>query len=50
MKIIIGDEHGGFFIDIDGKRFYFSDEEDHKGLVEVFKYLGFEHVSWEEVC
>lgn len=51
MKIIILDEHGGFTIVVNDKRFHFDDDDGHhQGLVEVFKALGIEDVSHEEVC
>lgn len=54
MKTIrIEDTYDSFdIVVIDGdkeKRFHFDQEDDHKGLVKVFKALGFK-AKWEEVC
>lgn len=48
-EIRIEDEHGGFAIVVDGKRYYMDQEESHQLLVKVFKDLGFTNVTYEEV-
>lgn len=48
IEIIVQEEYDGFGIVVDGKRFWFSQEEDKKGLVKVFKKLGFK-AKYEEV-
>ena len=48
-KVVILDEHGGFSIVIDGKRFHFYDEDPVRDLTKVFEELGCE-ATYEEVC
>lgn len=47
-KITIEDGYGEFSILIDKDRFYFSQEEDYKGLIKVFEKLGFK-AKYKEV-
>lgn len=51
-SIVIEQECDGFSIVLgeQGKRFRFDQEDDVEGLVNVFKKLGFNDVSYEVVC
>lgn len=48
-KIEILESCDDFQIVVDGVRFRFHQEDNKESLVELFKYLGFDDVEYEEV-
>lgn len=52
-EILVCEECDGFFIvaNIDGidRRFRFNQEDSKEGLVDMFKAMGFDKVSYDEV-
>ena len=47
--VVIEEYCDGFEVNVNGKLFYFNQEESVEGLVEVFKEVGCSEVSYEEV-
>jgi hypothetical protein len=48
IPIVVMQEADGVTFSIDGKHFRVDQEETNELLVEMFKYLGFKNVSFEE--
>jgi len=49
MKIIVQEECDCLSIVVDDKRFRYHHEDNKSEMVELFKYLGFDDVTYEEV-
>lgn len=47
--VVIEEYCDGFAVTVNGKLFYFNQEESVAGLVEVFKEVGCSNVSYVEV-
>ena len=48
-KIVVCEGAGFFNIIVDGKSFHYDQEDNLKGMIELFKHLGFKDVKYEEV-
>lgn len=48
-KIKVEDYYDGFAIDVDGVRYDFDQEDTRELLVDLFRDLGYNDVSYEEV-
>lgn len=47
-EIVIAEACDGFSIIVNGEAYWFCQEKDKTKLVEVFKHLGFDDVTYEE--
>lgn len=51
MEILICSYCDGWSVDIDGRKFYWDQEDDHEILREIFEEICPEaEISYEEVC